>query len=64
MQKEFSRRDFLKGMAVVKASRFLVACGGGGGWAGAFSFSHFTAPRRGTEMGLLVCSVCNEKKKN
>ena len=30
MQKEFSRRDFLKGMAVVTASGLLVACGGGG----------------------------------
>ena len=31
MQKEFSRRDFLKGMAVVTASGLLVACGGGNG---------------------------------
>lgn len=31
MQKEFSRRDFLKGMAVVTASSLLVACGGGNG---------------------------------
>ena len=31
MQKEFSRRDFLKGMAVVTASGLLVACGGGTG---------------------------------
>ena len=31
MQKEFSRRDFLKGMAVVTASGLLVACGGGKG---------------------------------
>ena len=31
MQKEFSRRDFLKGMAVVMASGLLVACGGGNG---------------------------------
>lgn len=31
MQKEFSRRDFLKGMAVVTASGLLMACGGGNG---------------------------------
>lgn len=31
MQKEFSRRDFLKGVAVVTASGLLVACGGGNG---------------------------------
>ncbi len=31
MQKEFSRRNFLKGMAVVTASGLLVACGGGNG---------------------------------
>lgn len=31
MQKEFSRRDFLRGMAVVTASGLLVACGGGNG---------------------------------
>lgn len=31
MQKEFSRRDFLKGMAAVTASGLLVACGGGNG---------------------------------
>lgn len=31
MQKEFSRRDFLKGMAIVTASGLLVACGGGNG---------------------------------
>lgn len=31
MQKEFSRRDFLKGMAVVTASGLLVACGGWNG---------------------------------
>lgn len=31
MQKELSRRDFLKGMAVVTASGLLVACGGGNG---------------------------------
>lgn len=31
MQKEFSHRDFLKGMAVVTASGLLVACGGGNG---------------------------------
>lgn len=31
MQKEFSRRDFLKGMAVVTASSLLMACGGGNG---------------------------------
>ena len=31
MQKEFSRRDFLKGMAVVTASGLMVACGGGNG---------------------------------
>lgn len=31
MQKEFSRRDFLKGMAVMTASGLLVACGGGNG---------------------------------
>lgn len=31
MQKEFSRLDFLKGMAVVTASGLLVACGGGNG---------------------------------
>lgn len=31
MQKEFSRRDFLKGMAVVTASGLLVACDGGNG---------------------------------
>ena len=31
MQKEFSRRDFLKSMAVVTASGLLVACGGGNG---------------------------------
>ena len=31
MQKGFSRRDFLKGMAVVTASGLLVACGGGNG---------------------------------
>lgn len=31
MQKEFSRRDFLKGMAGVTASGLLVACGGGNG---------------------------------
>lgn len=31
MQKEFSRRDFLKGMVVVTASGLLVACGGGNG---------------------------------
>lgn len=31
MQKEFSSRDFLKGMAVVTASGLLVACGGGNG---------------------------------
>lgn len=31
MQKEFSRRDFLKGMAVVTVSGLLVACGGGNG---------------------------------
>ena len=31
MQKEFSRRDFLKGMAVVTASGLLVACGSGNG---------------------------------
>ena len=31
MQKEFSRRDFLKGLAVVTASGLLVACGGGNG---------------------------------
>lgn len=30
MQREFSRRDFLKGMAVVTASSLLVACGGSG----------------------------------
>ena len=34
MQKEFSRRDFLKGMAVVTASGLLVACGGGNGTRG------------------------------
>lgn len=31
MQKEFFRRDFLKGMAVVTASGLLMACGGGNG---------------------------------
>ena len=31
MQKEFSRRNFLKGMAVVTASGLLMACGGGNG---------------------------------
>ena len=31
MQKEFSRRDFLKGMAVVTVSGLLMACGGGNG---------------------------------
>ena len=31
MQQEFSRRDFLKGMAVVTASGLLMACGGGNG---------------------------------
>ena len=31
MQKESSRRNFLKGMAVVTASGLLVACGGGNG---------------------------------
>lgn len=31
MQKEFSRRDFLKGMAVVTAFGLLAACGGGNG---------------------------------
>ena len=30
MREKFSRRDFLKGMAVVTASGLLVACGGGG----------------------------------
>ena len=30
MQREFSRRDFLKGMAVVTASGLLAACGGSG----------------------------------
>ena len=29
MGEKFSRRDFLKGMAVVTASGLLVACGGG-----------------------------------
>ena len=29
MGEKFSRRDFLKGMAVVAASGLLVACGGG-----------------------------------
>lgn len=31
MGEKFSRRDFLKGMAVVTASGLLVACGGGNG---------------------------------
>ena len=31
MSEKFSRRDFLKGMAVVTASGLLVACGGGNG---------------------------------
>ena len=31
MGEKFSRRDFLKGMAVVAASGLLVACGGGNG---------------------------------
>ena len=31
MGEKFSRRDFLKGMAVVTASGLLVACGGGMG---------------------------------
>lgn len=31
MGEKFSRRDFLKGMAVVMASGLLVACGGGNG---------------------------------
>lgn len=31
MGEKFSRRDFLKGMAVVTASSLLVACGGGNG---------------------------------
>ena len=31
MGEKFSRRDFLKGMAVVTASGLLVACGGGSG---------------------------------
>ena len=38
MQKEFSRRDFLKGMAVVTASGLLVACGGGTGTSGKLAF--------------------------
>lgn len=31
MSEKFSRRDFLKGMAVVTASSLLMACGGGNG---------------------------------
>ena len=31
MSEKFSRRDFLKGMAVVTASGLLMACGGGNG---------------------------------
>ena len=38
MGEKFSRRDFLKGMAVVTASGLMVACGGGNGPPGKLAF--------------------------
>lgn len=57
MQKEFSRRDFLKGMAVVTASGLLVACGGGNGTPVKLAFASMDNfyDQAETQNGYVLC---------
>lgn len=63
MQKEFSRRDFLKGMAVVTASGLLVACGGGNGTPVKLAFVAMDNfyDQAETQNGYVLCQVFQVK---
>lgn len=65
MQKEFSRRDFLKGMAVVTASGLLVACGGGNGTPVKLAFvamdNFYDQAETQNKNGYVLCQVFQVK---
>lgn len=59
MGEKFSRRDFLKGMAVVAASGLLVACGGGNGTSVKLAFvamdNFYDQAETQNENGYVLC---------
>lgn len=65
MGEKFSRRDFLKGMAVVTASGLLVACGGGNGTPVKLAFvamdNFYDQTETQNENGYVLCQVFQVK---
>ena len=64
MGEKFSRRDFLKGMAVVTASGLLVACGGGNGTPVKLAFVAMDNfyDQAETQNGYVLCQGFQVKK--